>query len=97
MGHAQVAKAALQSGDFTQAEIPHQAAVTETQLSYRRAVESQVTQGFVSQSGAAAQIQVSQARAVGGDSSQALILEGKAVGHVQVVNGDLLAVKRGQL
>lgn len=38
-----------------------------------------------------------QAGAVGGDSSQTLILEGKAVGHVQIVNGDLLAVQRGQL
>lgn len=97
VGYAQVAQAALKAGDFTQAEIPNQAAVTETKLPYRRAVESQVAQGFIRQSGAAAQIQMCQAGAVGGDSSQALILEGKTIGHVQVVNGDLLAVQRGQL
>lgn len=34
---------------------------------------------------------------MGGDSSQALIFKGETVGHVQIVNGDLLAVERGQL
>ena len=56
-----------------------------------------MAQGFIRQSDAAAQIQMCQAGAVRGDSSQALVLQGKTIGHVQVVDGDLLAVKRGQL
>ena len=97
VGHAQVAQAALQAGHLAQAEVPHQAAVAETKLPDWRAVEGQVAQGLIRQSGAAAQIQMCQARAVGGDSSQTLVLEGKTISHVQEVDGDLLAVQRGQL
>lgn len=82
MGYTQVAQAAFQSGNFTQAEITYQAAITETKLPDWRAVESQVAQRFICQSGAAAQIQMCKARAMGGDSSQALILKGEAVAHV---------------